>query len=276
MRGTLFHWAREPAGSWLERLRQIAPPSSKTDWLKLVWMPGELYQPVQRWVIYLMIPRLRGIRDGWLLDELEGPDPRTRGHWVTDHRYPDSKRWVTDASISRMQWLLYRQTRGLGRGWRANLPPGCYPKLYWIVQGAQGGHKWSLSMVEKQILKQFSRKTGDVPAPGELPYAEPDERLWMKLEQMDRLRDVQFRLRQQRLERATGAEAGAIVRRERAQAEQAFRQQLNDWLETQIKAGLESLPRSTWANLPSGDTHYDHDRDEQLRAFIEDTPSAEG
>lgn len=274
--GTLFHWTREPEGNWLTRLRQITPVTRQTEWLRLVWMPGELYQPVQRWVLYLMTPRLDRCPEH-LLEQLEGPDPRTLGRWVRDAGYPDGRRWHSEVEISRMQWLLYRQTRGMGTGWRAWLEPGCFPKLYWIIQGSEGGHKWKLSPTERQMLR-LRGLDRDVPAPGDLPYVEPDERVWSMIETMDRLRDRQFRMRidQQNRGRLTNAEAGRLVRQERAKEEQQFRWELNAWLERQVKQGLEQtkLPFST-SDLPEGDRRYDHDREEQLRSFIEDTPSAE-
>ena len=43
---------------WQDQLSRIAPKSIRYDWLKIVWEPGDEWEPIGRWFIYTMTPPL--------------------------------------------------------------------------------------------------------------------------------------------------------------------------------------------------------------------------
>lgn len=156
---------------WAAELATIAGPvgSGRLSWLKLVWMPGDPWAPVQRWVIFDMEPRAIN-PEAWYWDELAGPDPRARGYYDAA-----SKRFVAseDQLIDALTWRLYRET-------------GCYARPFWVCQGSTGGHRWDYTQLEERMARQMEAPTAP-PKPGSLPYAEPDQRTWASLRFYDRL-----------------------------------------------------------------------------------------
>ncbi len=261
----MFRWNRDPPQEWVDTLHRFAPASKTEPWLKLVWFPGEDYEPVQRWCIYEMFPLDGPLRD-WapqhVLEALEGPNPRNpdQGRWISS---PDDggKRWVSFSCISLLQWNLYRETN-------------CLPVLFWIVQGKYGGHKWVLSPSEQKLLKlKTDLSVSDTPCPGDLPYAPFDGRVMKMLYELNALhtKDQQIMLRKKRKNKAL---AGLIVRKQRSNQEQEARQQLSNWLEIQVKQSVEILEpqlKKIWDQIPDGDRHYDKDIDRVEEAFITET-----
>jgi hypothetical protein len=192
----------EPRPEWQAMLDAIAPPATRVPWLKLVWLAGEVYEPIQRWAIYEMIPNLGLLgpkrpgekREETILGEfMDHPPPRWRGKWVEDPDVAGGKRWQSESLVSRLQYELFQQTR-------------CAPSLLWIVQGANGGHLYTLPPHANAV---WEREAGQSwPAPGDLPYAEPDVRTFTALLERDRLRRWEERVGH--WERRYGARDGSI------------------------------------------------------------------
>jgi hypothetical protein len=160
--------ARDP--KWQQELDKIAPPNGKTTTLKLVWVPGEEWAPVGRFVIYQLSPK--GVIPFFVNEaDLKGPDPRTFGHYDRILGYFVQTR--KDLTIDRTQWLLYRET-------------GCYGSPYWVVQGTNGGHLRRFTPTQAALSKLEGGWT-EPPAPGDLPFALPDNRTWKALREMDDL-----------------------------------------------------------------------------------------
>jgi len=154
-----------------------------------------------------------------------------------------------------MQWDLFQQT-------------GCYSQRFWIIQGHKGGHKWRLSEAERGLLQNMG-VGGDTPLPGDLPYAEYDQRVFTKIARGDRL--MRWRMAQpwdDRQERKT--EAGLWVRRDRHDEEQQFQQEMYDWLMDQIEEVVSEIPRSllpdpsSYMNMGSGPTVDEGALEEEL------------
>src|SRR3990167_4026661 len=126
--------------AWERAVWAVAPPSNFLSWLRLVWEPGDVWEPVERWMIYQMrAPRF--VRPE-MLKELRGPSPRSTGHYCT--------RW-------------------------------------WCIQGDQGGHRHRLDRIEAKVSR-LHNGPNDTPAPGDLPYADFDSRVFHKIVQLDRVR----------------------------------------------------------------------------------------
>lgn len=232
----IFRWTWEPPASWQQRLDRLFPRSARWSWLKVVWMPGDRWEPVQRWVIYQMTPPQ--YVPEFLMDALQGPSPRTLGYYdeVLDE-------FVTDSHITLQQWQLYRET-------------GCHGSPLWIIQGSYGGHKRRFAPSERKSLK-LRGFPGETPAPGDLPYATMDNRAFEQLVRWDRLR---------RLDRWIADEPADdewLV--DRHHAETAFRDELDDWLGVQIQSAVEDHSAIDVSELPKHD--YDPNREYHENRF---------
>jgi len=220
-------------------------------------MPGEPYEPVGRWVIYEIITQLRTVPPDFLAD-IRGPNPRTIGYWARD-KGESFDRWHSDSLVSHVQWKLFQETGG-------------FPNLTWIIQGDKGGHLYKLGPTEIGALKEIGCEDADTPLPGDLPYADYDQRVSGKLAARDRLR--KWRRSMGWDERGmTKTEAGLLVRRERREVEMEYNMKTLEWLNGQIDDAMSDLSR---ANLPqvSDFSHVEPvrvDEDDAMRAFVEDT-----
>lgn len=232
-----FEWNRLPPRAWEEQLAQFTPRGEIAPWLKLAWLSGDPWEPVQRWCLYEMVPlriwigligahRARGYKDDEILEAhillaLQGPNPRELGHYddVLD-------RYITDAECTRQEWELYREYRAI-------------PKLFWIIQGTTGGHRRHFTPLEQKYLK-LAGLPDEAPAPGSLPYADFDQRTLDLVRRRDRLHTLGYAHRQNMVE---GETSTAMVE---------FRRQLVQWLTDQQRDVLESakldlsgIPRSS-------------------------------
>lgn len=204
-----------------EALEAVAPKRGDLSYLKIVWEPGEPWDPIQRWVIYQMLPLGQKPGDDLFLPMLEGPHPRkfgyydrVKGKWVRKRGAP---------MVSTRQWELYRETGRLG-----------HP--YWVVQGDRGGHRWDFTKTEKAIIR---RTTGvanvEPPEIGSLPYAPIDGRVLSKLTNLDRLRKDEFAVA------FMYRNPGMFDDQEERILQKAERE-LWGWLESQVDDRLRTLP----------------------------------
>jgi len=254
----IFVYDRTPDPAWQADLDRIAPTGGRANWLKIAWMPGETYEPVQRWVIYEVITQLHTVPPDFLAD-IRGPDPRTIGFWGRD-KGESFDRWHSDSLVSHAQWKLFNETGG-------------YPNLTWIIQGDRGGHLYKLGPTEISALEEAGGDLGtDTPLPGDLPYADYDKRVASKLAERDRLR--RWRRGMSWDERGmTKTEAGLLVRRERREVEMEYNMRTLEWLNGQIDDAMSDLSRGNAPNV-SDFSHVEPvrvDEDEAMRAFVEDT-----
>ena len=170
---TLFRYdpptAPAVVAGWQRECARIAPPSQYVSWLQMVWVPGDPWAPVQRWMVYDMEPRAIN-PGGWYWDELDGPNPRTRGYYdQVLQRFVRS----SDQALDLLTWQLYRAT-------------GCMGRPFWVLQGTTGGHRRTYTQAEERLLRLRELPT-DPPLPGALPYCEPDRRTWDTIATYSRL-----------------------------------------------------------------------------------------
>lgn len=174
-----IEYTRTPREEWERQLWTIAPPSNFISWLKLRWEPGDAWEPIERWFIWQM-RHPRFVRPE-VLAELRGPHPRSRGHYCATGWCPcdmKANRWRDGAArlIDRAQWELFQETGHYGTRW-------------WCIQGDAGGHRHRLDSVEARVMRIMTRgAVTDTPAPGDLPYAEWDVRVFRKVAEKDRVR----------------------------------------------------------------------------------------
>lgn len=227
-----FVYNRPVPSEWQRDLERLTPRQDRTTWLQLAWLSGDPWCPVQRWCVYEMTPLqlhleimngniARGVQKEdtmeWIqLQELQGPHPRDVGHYdsVLD-------RFISDSLVTKQEWEMYREFRAI-------------PRLYWVIQGENGGHKRFFSPLEQKYLTLAGRPT-DPPAPGSLPYAPYDRRVFDQLARRDRLREAQNHISADQDERST-----QYVH---------FRQQLVDWLTDGMRETLESQ-KLDLSNMP--------------------------
>lgn len=259
-----FEWTRPVPHAWQRELEQLGgAPNRRVPWLLLQWVPGDrqfhpttgqaVWEPVQRYVIYEMIPPARllnpkhgpmamlGARD--LIRALDGPEPRTLRYWSQrryTYRGSDGKptrgvEWVrrSSAMVAQVQWELWR-------AWH------CYATPMWVLQGPTGGHKVTLSPVEEQLAKVAAGKIGiqlDWPAPGDLPYCGWDRRAFNAIGDQQALLELQSVMRDP--EQRTHAHVAA----ERRMLARTLQHKLGQWIDTQVQGAISDLSASQWAEL---------------------------
>ncbi len=226
--------------SWERSLGVIAPPSNFISWLKLVYEPGDVWEPIERYTIWQMrAPRIMRRRQD-LLAELHGPSPRATGHYCAagwckcaikvnawrccaNRGSASCKGAKHPRQISYMTWKLFQET-------------GHYGKRWWVIQGNQGGHRYELDKTEARVSR-IHGGASDTPAPGDLPYAEFDSRVFHKVAQLDRVRmwkgvtDYVHR---------NSAQLDAEERDEGERANWA----MWSWLESQVKQTVDKIGHS--------------------------------
>lgn len=207
--------------SWQATLDLIAPPGGRLSWLKLVWVPGDRWEPVHRWCVYQMLPIDRA--PSLVRDDLRGPSPRVRGRWdrVLGRFIPDPT-----CNVNLLQWQLYQDTH-------------CYGRPYWIVQGTQGGHKKSFNRIESQVAR-MNGAPDQPPLIGDLPFASPDQRTFDKLLKLDLVRSYGMLL-----DRAAKNPAAIDEHDERLLED--MRGKVWKWLESQVQDAVRSEKSATRA-----------------------------
>lgn len=267
----LFLYEREPDPKWQADLNRIAPPGDRVNWLKIHWFPGEPYEPIQRWAVWEIVvnplqhvktpDEAQFVKD--VLADLNGPDPKTDGRWFYDEDLGQD-RWFSNSNVSQVQQKIYHE---IGGGQKI-------PHLTWIIQGSNGGHLWKLGPADRAVLAEFRADADqvDTPLPGDLPYADYDERVSSRLAERDRLRRWKQGLGWD--DRGyTKTAAGLYVRQDRHEAEKQYRLGLMKWLDAQIEDAFQDVSRSSLPG-PSdfqGSKPKRVDLDELEREFVEDT-----
>ena len=254
-------WQRVPNPSWVEALAQIAPRSDRLPWLHIFWEPGETWDPVQRWMIREMDPCLDYCDVEMLADYGVHPRSAGRGRWIGAGTASDPRRWKSYGGPSIRQYELFQQFR-------------CLSHRVWVVQGPDGGHPFELSHAERMFKRSLGMSDADTPAPGALPYADPDRRTWRRLGALDRLRKWSERLTWDE-RRETKSAAGLWVARDlTAEYTRLGREMLNFFSEG-IKESIDAVPAGTLQALYDAAPKTDapaHDEDEIERRFVEAAP----
>lgn len=222
-----------PEPAWQATLDRIAPPGGRLSWFRLVWVPGDPWEEVCRWVIYQMLPIDR--TPALIRDDLMGPSPRERG------RYDDVLgRFIPDAycNVSLLQWQLYQDT-------------GCYGRMYWIVQGTKGGHKKAFNRAES-VVSRLNGGPKQPPLIGDLCYATPDNRTFDKIAKNDLVRTYSYLL-----DKADGADPELFDAHDQRILDE-MRGQVWKWLADQVAEAIEENPEGAREIWESGENRdYD-------------------
>lgn len=253
--GRLYEHQRPVPAGWANLLAAHFPRRDDTSSLLIRWEPGDPWEPVQRYCIWHVLPLKLIANRRELAKELQGPHPRSTGHYCASGWCPcpvKANRYIGGACgiIDRATWELFHET-------------GLYGRRYWMIQGTTGGHRHRLDTIERKIARI---KTGhaDTPAPGDLPYADFDGRVLAKLIEADKLRIWKHYL--------------DFTRRNHAQMDAEQRaleiegnRLIWNWLDGQVdaavtkmgQAGRKTLAESAHRQLAQGDKHFDYDKIEE-------------
>ena len=240
----MFRFERDPPARWRAELYAIGGwPNTQASYLDLLWWAGEPPMPeaedhaIQRWVVWECIPVAAlertprfAAQARELLTALRGPPPVTQRSWIVRN----GKRQMRSASIvSQFQWDLFRQRRE----W-------CQP--YWVIQGETGGHLWRFPPAYQMLLRLHGRRLHP-PMPGNLPYAEWDNRVRNQL-----IRERQLRERLEAFStRDQTSKSDRHHKREQLEIERDGRRALLAWLDQQMgMASRETSGMLARADLP--------------------------
>ena len=244
---------------WQAELDRLFPRSDCLSWLLLDYMADDKGDPIERYVIYQMVPQstiLPGMRAA-----LEGPHPDTLWEWRLHPIKKVMQRHSTaPLGLTVRKWELYQQYKAEAR-------------LFWIIQGSGGGHKYRVTDTTERKVRQMCGLSADTPAPGDLPFAAFDWRVCDNLLDLDDVR--QYTAVANLLER----DAETMDRDERNAAEDA-RKALLRWWSKQVDEMVDSagmVGRGGWwarnrEHFPYMGEASLRDEDIQLQQFIEDAP----
>jgi hypothetical protein len=154
----------------------------------------------------------------FILEQLENPRPPSEmGNYFDQYYNNGEGRFVRnpDCLITERAWHLFRET-------------GAWGRPFWVIQGTTGGHKRWFSPVEKKLLRLRGLPT-EPAEPGDLPYADFDERVVEQIMKHDLLQG-----RHAGLKRSKALLHGGYSSRQ-ADEEKQVRTELIAWLEEQVK-----------------------------------------
>lgn len=224
----MFIHQREPEAAWQAACARIAPRAERVNWLLIHWEPGELWSAVQRWVIREMVPRLDTINP-LQLSAYHGPHPRTIGYWKDG-------RWYSESIVSKRQYDLFQEYT-------------CHSRVVWVVQGPDGGHPRAYTHAEEQAAMARGLPT-EPPLLGSLPYAEPNQRTWSRLAELDKLRKWHQRFTigwDQR--QMTQTAAGLYVMQDARADYEAWGEKMRAWFDDGIREALDGVSKTDWAKV---------------------------
>lgn len=187
---------REVPPAFAARLSDVFPRVGRLPWLKARWEAGDPWQPIGRWVIWSLVDVSVFDEEfaSVLLPELQGPSPRSEGHYCADGWCQCPTFVVGAGGVFETREKPNCWVGGLTQTidyetWKVFQETGCYGRRFWIVQGSKGGVPRSYDGVERQIARMAGLPDAP-PAIGDLPYAPLDERVIKQLVARDRLRDA--------------------------------------------------------------------------------------
>jgi hypothetical protein len=248
---------REPPSEYLGEgqaaLDRFFPRSDCLSWLLLDWCSDDKGDPIERFVIYQMLPAQYIMPD--MLEALKGPHPDMCGYW---EMWRGAKRWHSTAppGVTGRKWELWREHK-------------CEARMLWIVQGSGGGHRYRVPMLEKKA-RRMCGLTPDTPPPGDLPYAPPDWRVFENLLDLDDVRKFQTVIAD-----VLNRKPEFYDRVERQAAEDA-RWALRKWWSRQVDQMIDEAGMRWWARNRSDFPYSGEDElrkeEIELEQFITDAP----
>jgi hypothetical protein len=243
------HVQRDPPGGWAAKraaqaeLDRCFGRSENLSWLYADWMSSDYEEVCERWVIYQMMPAKFVIPD--IARGLDGPNPQALGFWTKKTHYTASEMWLLKKTgkVPEQPARVWHSTAMPGvthRKWHLWREFGCEAKLFWVVQGSAGGHKYKIKDVPEMHARELMGLPPDTPSVGELPYAPFDARV---IQQLARLDAERFYVECSNLLQRTPH----MLDEDEKAAARKVRKQLYQWWSEQVKESLDVLPSRWWA-----------------------------
>lgn len=273
----VFYRSRDPHPDDIRALRMVSPKSDIHGYLWLSWDPGEPWAPRQRWVLDELIdPKLQiEINGEWgfaldaaILEELEGPHPRSSGHmchWDVPGQFQCDCRDARGRPKKTGAWRGGPCQLITLRQWQIYQEIGMFANPFWIIQGPNGGHQASYNSLEREWLRQEGLPV-DPPGTGELPFAPFDGRVTRSILRHNRLlaldNDVSAYRRQQ----------GADYAKHRKAIEKEMRRQWVAFLANQTREEADDFTEAyRKGEFDKGGTDVDWEKVDELATadFIE-------
>lgn len=208
----VFRWTREPERAWVDALAAVSPRSDAHSHLVIAWIAGTQDMPAQRWGLWEVTPK--AFIPPELLDELTGPDPRVL-----------NADGIVRTIITREQWDLYRVHDGLAR-------------LFWVIQGDRGGHKYRFSQQESKLLA-MQKLPSEPPNIGDRPYAPFDKRVLKAVLKFDRLLALRGDIRALKQQNSASG-----FTQQMKDADKTLRAELVAWLTEQVAEPADAFMHS--------------------------------
>ena len=186
-------------------MREVSPISEHHSWLAFRWFAEKA-----RWVLYECVPNAY-IEDS-MRAELEGEHPDRLEDWAR--------------IVSAYQWEMYRTHK-------------VHARPCWIIQGTKGGHLVEYDEPTKELMRSLELPTNP-PEPGDLPYADFDERVVQQIVRMSKLTKVKNDLSE--FKRKHGTTEGH--KRTYNEALRQAREQYVKYLNAQLEDGDDLLAKS--------------------------------
>jgi hypothetical protein len=148
--------------------------------------------------------------------------------------------------------------------WDIHIKTGAYPQPFWVVQGSDGGHKWSFTEEESRVAG-MNGFPDEPPEPGSLPYAPLDKRVLAKIAVYDQL--PMWNALSKGL---NDLDVRDLDKRE-VEMMQAANRQLWNWLGTQVDRAVEEAGVRMAGDPGHGYRDGDADYEATEEAFITST-----
>ncbi len=211
---------RRPPARWVERLHELWPVSDQLQWLHFRMFPEAISKKVgepiigsARWVLYSMTP------PALIFDQTRLAMLDDKPWW----ELPVDQQFGRMMGVTTYQYAMWHEYR-------------CLARPYWCIQGTEGGTPMQYTMRETAILRGEGLPT-DVPNPGDLPFAEFDERVVNALLARDKFRKLGGALDRLR----DPDKAAADVKAEEAEAETVFRTTFVKWFKQRMEPNAEFI-----------------------------------
>lgn len=138
---SVFRWTWDAPAAWAEAVHRLSYRGDRLSYLTLHWVPGTPREPMQRWVVFELIPFPAAIGSAWLRAQIN--------QVMADPWGQAMHQWAAEC-------ILTRQV---------------VPVPFWAVQGPFGGHKYRYTNEDREFA-MWQGLSGEAPAVGDLAYAE--------------------------------------------------------------------------------------------------------
>jgi hypothetical protein len=228
----LYHEAppvgKDQIARWQSALESFVPKSDRMSYLYLRWEPGDPWQPVQRWVLWELLPMEACPPDIALA--LKGPHPRSTGFYnIRTQRWCDGPEGCE--RIDRATWEVFQET-------------GRWGMRFWCIQGKGPGHPLVMPWVVKTVKKLTGDPIAEPPFCGDLPYRLPAEDVWAKVAGYDR-----YRMWRDEVGSAWENRTLDDVGREREAGAEKAAAAVTAWWDEMVMEVLDEVPKQRMADI---------------------------